>query len=59
MKYVTRPKAEDWEHFPVEAVTTREVIVSDDAPVKTGLIDQTGAPIYRVRDSIPFGFVKG
>lgn len=26
------------------------------SPIKTGLVDQTGAPIYRVQDRPPIGF---
>jgi hypothetical protein len=57
VKYVTRPKA-DWSEFPVEAVTTREVIVGDEEPVKMGLVDAQGVPIYRVRERLPVGFVR-
>ncbi len=59
MRYVTIPKA-DWDEPPhLSEVSSREVIVEDDAPVKTGLLDQTGAPLYRVKDRLPFGFVRG
>jgi hypothetical protein len=32
------------------------VIEADKSPQKTGLVDQHGTPIYRVRDYVPFGF---
>lgn len=59
MRYITRPKA-DWDDPPVVAdVSTRIVIIDDDAPVNTGILDASGTPLYRVRDRVPFGFVKG
>lgn len=33
------------------------VMAEDDAPEKTGLLDQHGNPIYRVREHIKAGFV--
>lgn len=40
------------------SVTADEVVEpADDAPVRTGLFDQHGNPLYRVRDKLPFGFV--
>ena len=32
------------------------VYEKDDRPEKTGLLDQHGTPLFRVRDRIPFGF---
>lgn len=58
MKYVAIPRA-DWDEPPdVEAVSTRTVLVDDDAPIKTGLLDHHGTPLYRIREKIRFGFVK-
>lgn len=55
MRYVTLPRA-DWDDDPrLDEVTTRTVIV-DDEPVKTGLLDRNGTPLYRVRDRLRLGF---
>lgn len=57
--YVTKPRSW-WSDEPALAdVSTRTVIMDDDEPERTGLLDQHGTPIYRVRERIPFGFVKG
>ncbi len=54
-RYVIRS---DWDDDPhVSDVSSREVIVADDAPVKTGLLDAQGRPLYRVRERIRIGFV--
>ncbi len=53
-----RPRAE-WDDDPrLEDVSSRQVIVEDDAPVATGLVDASGLPLYRVRQRIAIGFVK-
>lgn len=38
---------------------TADVIVLPEPgkPKKTGLVDQYGQPIYRMREAVPFGFV--
>lgn len=56
MRYEAKPKCW-WQEEPVYE-TTRQVIVEDDVPVQTGLLDQYGDPLYRVRERIPFGFVR-
>lgn len=35
---------------------TMVVIDGDRAPVKTGLLDASGTPLYRVDDTVPLGF---
>ena len=60
MAYVTirrpiRPRSDDWE--PEPPLIARDVIVVDDEPIKTGLLDQNGTPIYRTSDRIKLGFV--
>jgi hypothetical protein len=32
------------------------IIEQDKTPIKTGLVDARGVPLYRVPDSVPFGF---
>lgn len=59
MRYVARPKAWWDDDTKVEDVSTRIVIIQDDAPIRTGLLNADGVPLYRVRERIPFGFVKG
>lgn len=39
-----------------EPISAREVIETDKTPERTGLLDQHGDPIYRVPDTVPFGF---
>ena len=61
MAYVTirrpqRPRA-DWLEDAPEPVLSFDVIVSDDEPVNTGLLDAHGTPIYRTPDKIKMGFV--
>jgi hypothetical protein len=59
MKYVAiqnRPRAGDWEDQPpIGAATT--VYETEVSPVKTGLLDASGIPLYRVSDRIKMGFV--
>lgn len=35
----------------------RTVMEQDKQPVKTGLLDATGVPLYRVPDTVKFGFI--
>jgi len=61
-RYIALPKAPKaaWDDDPLVAdVTTRTVILEDDGPVKTGLLDANGTPLYRMPNRIPIGFVKG
>ena len=53
IRYTTRPRAA-WDDEVSE--TARQLIEQEDAPEKTGLLDQHGRPLYRVRESVPFGF---
>ena len=62
MRYVAigggvRPRA-DWESEEAHLVGT-QVHEADDSPIDTGLLDARGVRLYRVREKIPFGFVKG
>lgn len=62
MRYVAigraaRPRA-DWEEEEAVQVGTT-VHEADDGPIDTGLLDARGVRLYRVREKIPFGFVKG
>lgn len=56
-RYTTRPPAAEWIWMGVTSAHTIVVVESDDAPIKTGLFDATGAPLYRVRERIQIGFV--
>ena len=58
-KYVamTRPpKAGDdwWDAVPSHDTIT--VHAEDDRPIKTGIVDAHGVPLYRIRDRIKVGF---
>lgn len=59
-RYVARlPKvirAED-EWWP-ENRDSMDVIVTDEHPVDTGLVDQNGVPIMRLSSRIPMGFCR-
>jgi hypothetical protein len=62
MRYVAiggavRPRS-DWEDGDTHQVGTT-VHETDDGPVDTGLLSAAGVRLYRVREKIPFGFVKG
>lgn len=51
-RYVTRA---DWlDSDPV--LTTHTVHEPDCQPIRTGLLDANGAPLYRVNDPEPIGF---
>ena len=40
------------------SITAGEIVLPEDGePKKTGLLDQCGEPIYRMREAVPFGFV--
>ena len=60
-RYVTLPRCavraedDDWYQPPRE---TCVVIVDDAAPQATGLLDETGAPLYRLSDRGPLGFCR-
>ena len=54
-----KPRA-DWSDDPdVADVSTRTVIIEDGGPIRTGLLDETGTPLYRLPNKIKMGFVKG
>jgi len=40
------------------SITADEVIIQDDDPEPTGLLDADGNELYRVRERIKFGFHK-
>jgi hypothetical protein len=58
MRYVTiaRPRAEYLDDAP--QFNGQTVIVEDDQPVKTGLLDASGVDIYRVRERAQVGFIR-
>jgi hypothetical protein len=59
-RYVTRAAVLQWDDDA--AATASEMIVEDDAPRPTGLLNAQGEPLYRVRERLPVGFhgrVKG
>lgn len=61
MAYVTirrqsRQRA-DWRDADEQPVLSRKVVVVDDEPINTGLLDLHGTPIYRTADKIKMGFV--
>ena len=47
---IAGPKAWSWHGPAYEQMT----VICDHDPAKTGLVDQHGTPIYRVRDPIGF-----
>lgn len=59
-RYVTgRPaKAywdDEWREASTKSLTVHEP--REDEPQKTGLLDQNGTPLYRVRQAEPVGFL--
>jgi hypothetical protein len=54
-RYVTRSAFVDYSEGEA-AVTASEIILSEDGPVFSGLYDASGAPLYRVRETVAFGF---
>ena len=58
MRYVTlRPRSVVLYEMDQEAsVTADQVIVSDDAPIDSGLLDVSGNRLFRVAARIPLGF---
>ena len=42
---------EGWQDRP-----TVQVVESESAPIKTGLLDANGTPLYRIQDRVPLGF---
>jgi hypothetical protein len=53
-KWVTR--SEQLFDHPDAAVTATEIMLDDDPPVRTGLLDASGQPLYRVRERGIVGF---
>jgi len=41
------------------SMTADTLVEQEDQPTHSGLFDQFGRPLYRVRDKIRFGFVGG
>lgn len=60
-RYVTRdaPPAAYYDDETPLLGSTITVYAEEREPVRTGLVDQHGTPIFRVPERIPFGFVKG
>ena len=61
-RYITRRAwwdDEDGSNPGFSAIELRgmQIAVEDDQPEKTGLLDQHGDPLYRVRERIKTGFV--
>lgn len=54
-RYLTRSV---WAYDLGEEVHMHEALVTerDHAPVKTGLLDASGCPLYRMPDVLPIGF---
>lgn len=59
MKYIaiSRPPRMDWDDH-IERPVGQTVIIEDDNPADTGLLDATGTKIYRTSDRIKPGFRK-
>ena len=53
------PKAAQWDLWdkPATVDTTMTVYEADTGPEGTGLVDETGTPLYRVTDRQKMGFV--
>jgi hypothetical protein len=57
-RYVRGPRGldagDDW--WPVESRTVSVIVEDETLPVDTGLVDQFGVSIYRVRERHKIGF---
>lgn len=57
MKYMTRPRGSWSEYSDMGvSVTADEVIIVEDAPEPSGVLNAEGEMLYRQRERIPFGF---
>lgn len=56
MKYVTRQYSVSVNDWGEHSVTADSVIESDRSPEPTGLLDQHGDKLYRVHETVPFGY---
>jgi hypothetical protein len=54
---IPRPTSCDGDECALIVGTT--VYEADREPTKTGLLDATGTPLFRVEDKAPFGFYVG
>lgn len=55
-RYVTKSYWSSVDYDGDVSITADEVIEPDRTPQKTGLLDHNGDPIYRVQDTVQFGF---
>lgn len=55
IKPKTRPRASWDEDVPI--LVGHTVIMDEDQPIQTGLLDQNGTPLYRTPDKIKLGFL--
>jgi hypothetical protein len=56
-RYVALPRSAFIDYSDgLPAVTADEIHVSDEMPTFSGLYDASGAPLYRVRETVAFGF---
>jgi len=58
-RYVAAPNRSDWwdEHRGTDALA-RTIHESENIPVKTGILDAHGTPIYRCIEREPIGFIR-
>ena len=57
MPYVAIPRSFVSETHVPEQRPTMQVHEDDRAPINTGLVDANGVAIYRVPETVTFGFV--
>jgi len=56
-RYVTKA-IECGDEWREPATASLDVLVTEDKPEDTGLLDQFGERLYRLRDRVPIGFVS-
>lgn len=58
VRYVTKSAFVGYDKSYGISMTADEIIIEDDEPEFTGIINANGEKIYRHRERLPFGFVK-
>lgn len=61
MKYVAIPSqavttVPTWDGWHPQVLSGENVIETEKSPVRTGLLDSNGIPLYRVPETVRFGF---
>lgn len=58
VRYVTQPATSNWWEAKATDYLTRTVHEEEAKPIDGGLLDASGAKLYKVQDKQPVGFVR-